>query len=658
MTRLRWVAVALSLAAMHSVVGATLFETTTLSARTAQQQDLLPESVDFSITDPGRYTVTLTDLRSPVALESLKAVVTRGLDVVAKAEVAYEGAAEDQPVSVAVEFTAQAGSYRLHVIGEPSSSEPGSFGIGVAPAGGGTSLIDSVDVIANPSTPAAGQTVLRQELALTAAGNHDLILTDLSFAPTTTSLQAIVLQQLPTGVVPIPVVAGAFTAPAPGNYELLVLATAADGDLAGLYSITLRRSADSFVVYRSVQPAGRMPAPRTLTLTAGGTYTLDADDLRFPAALSSLSAAVAQDGAIVVRQTDNDPVSAALSAGPVQLFAMATPSTIDNLGTYRISLAQGSQSIHSELHTVDAVDDPASAQIYAFDPVAAANAGTYALNLEDLRFPAPLPALKAAVVQNGTVVHESPAAGVSNVTLQAAPVQLLVAVRPPAANGNGLFSARLLPSAGQPLIGVTRGVGGLFHSETLQIATTGDYRVTLADLEFPAPLQSAALALTQDSTIVAQVLGDTVLARQRLDAGTYAVHFLGQPAFGANHALYGVRIEDAPPVPTVTLTATPSSVTSGGTTNLLWSSTNATSCTASGGWSGAKTTNGSQSSDALTAATTFTLTCEGPGGSTSASANVTVSTSRPSGGGGGGGGVNVSLLIAMASLLVASRIRR
>ena len=41
------------------------------------------------------------------------------------------------------------------------------------------------------------------------------------------------------------------------------------------------------------------------------------------------------------------------------------------------------------------------------------------------------------------------------------------------------------------------------------------------------------------------------------------------------------------PVPTVTISANPTSVTSGGSSTLTWSSTNATSCTASGGWSGA-----------------------------------------------------------------------
>ena len=85
-----------------------------------------------------------------------------------------------------------------------------------------------------------------------------------------------------------------------------------------------------------------------------------------------------------------------------------------------------------------------------------------------------------------------------------------------------------------------------------------------------------------------------------------------------------------PPIaPTVSITASPAAVSSGGATALSWSSTNATSCTASGAWSGVKATSGTQASAALSATSTFTLTCSGAGGSASNSATVTVSTSPP-----------------------------
>ena len=78
------------------------------------------------------------------------------------------------------------------------------------------------------------------------------------------------------------------------------------------------------------------------------------------------------------------------------------------------------------------------------------------------------------------------------------------------------------------------------------------------------------------------------------------------------------------PVPSVSMTANPTSVTSGGSSTLTWSSTNATFCTASGQWSGARATSGNESSVALTSPSIFSLACTGLGGTASASATVMV----------------------------------
>jgi hypothetical protein len=87
-----------------------------------------------------------------------------------------------------------------------------------------------------------------------------------------------------------------------------------------------------------------------------------------------------------------------------------------------------------------------------------------------------------------------------------------------------------------------------------------------------------------------------------------------------------VTIAAAPVMPTIQLTASPASITSGSSSTLTWSSTNASSCSASGGWSGAKSTSGSQSTGNLTANATFILTCTGAAGSASQSAIVSVTT--------------------------------
>ena len=79
--------------------------------------------------------------------------------------------------------------------------------------------------------------------------------------------------------------------------------------------------------------------------------------------------------------------------------------------------------------------------------------------------------------------------------------------------------------------------------------------------------------------------------------------------------------------PTATISAAPVTVNGGSTSLLTWTSTNAASCTATGGWNGNLATSGSQSTVALSAGATYSLTCSGPGG-VSAVASVTVNV-RP-----------------------------
>jgi hypothetical protein len=76
--------------------------------------------------------------------------------------------------------------------------------------------------------------------------------------------------------------------------------------------------------------------------------------------------------------------------------------------------------------------------------------------------------------------------------------------------------------------------------------------------------------------------------------------------------------------PTVALSAVPINVVTGGKSLLTWTSTNATACVASGGWSGALTASGSQSTAALTSPTTYAIACTGPSGTAQASVTVNV----------------------------------
>jgi len=65
-----------------------------------------------------------------------------------------------------------------------------------------------------------------------------------------------------------------------------------------------------------------------------------------------------------------------------------------------------------------------------------------------------------------------------------------------------------------------------------------------------------------------------------------------------------------PPTPTITLGVEPTTIVAGQSATLTWSSTNASSCTASGAWSGNEPTSGSMVvTPTTTGTTTYTLTC-------------------------------------------------
>ena len=83
---------------------------------------------------------------------------------------------------------------------------------------------------------------------------------------------------------------------------------------------------------------------------------------------------------------------------------------------------------------------------------------------------------------------------------------------------------------------------------------------------------------------------------------------------------------DAPapvPTPTVTISASPTEVLLSESTTITWSSTNASSCSATGGWTNATTSSGSASVTITSVGSnTFTISCSGAGGSRSASVTV------------------------------------
>lgn len=78
----------------------------------------------------------------------------------------------------------------------------------------------------------------------------------------------------------------------------------------------------------------------------------------------------------------------------------------------------------------------------------------------------------------------------------------------------------------------------------------------------------------------------------------------------------------AAPLPTATISASAANVAANGTATLTWSSTNATACTAAGGWTGALAASGSLSVT-VAQTSTYNISCTGSGGAANGSVVVT-----------------------------------
>ena len=111
---------------------------------------------------------------------------------------------------------------------------------------------------------------------------------------------------------------------------------------------------------------------------------------------------------------------------------------------------------------------------------------------------------------------------------------------------------------------------------------------------------------------------------------------------GSTTTTAGLLVDGAIQPPTVSLAATPPRITTAGSATLQWSTTDATSCVATGAWSGARPTSGSQAVSPTFGIHHYTLTCTGPTGTTAATTTLTVDQPLP--------GPIVSVTVAPAAI--------
>jgi len=144
------------------------------------------------------------------------------------------------------------------------------------------------------------------------------------------------------------------------------------------------------------------------------------------------------------------------------------------------------------------------------------------------------------------------------------------------------------------------------------------------------------------------------LRTSALPMATPSPNFNSGYGFVQADAAFALIPQVVPAAPTLSLST--SSIVVGSSATITWSSANATGCTASGGWSGALATSGTQSETPTAAGTdTYTLTCANAAGSSTAS-SVSLTVTAPSSSH-GGGDLDVLTLLGLAGVGVARILR-
>lgn len=615
-----------------------LDETSVIVAPTAPSAVLR----EFEVMTAGTYEITLTDFGVPGTLSAERAAVLRDGVIVRQFELG-------DAASASFTFDATAGEYALSIVATPGAAGIGTLGARVR-RGSELPLLEFTATISAPNPPPPEtQHVLNTAFAVSEAGQYRVTLSDLAFPQALAGLR---LTVIPEGGAPVVTLAAAGEAlfnAVPGNYRLFAIADADPTAIAGVYFVDVRGVNSAGSIYRRVLPVGRVTELGGRQLVAG-TYTLTGADLEFPTPLAALKFAVTSQGQLKARLDAAGTVDFTADAASHEMFAAAVPGGGAS-GSYTVDLNRGGSPAAAFVNTVS---DGASAGASTFTGTVS-TAGTYRLRLTDFAFPQGFTGLRAKVTQAGVSSASIASTGTVDVALVAGTVNVLVFGQANTSS-NGIYGVELRPTSGTgaAVIEGTRGVGTAFGAWQFSVNTAGRYQVIADDLEFPARFAGLDAVVTRGPDIIGSFFGGGSFMFSATP-GNYFINFIARPGAQSGGAgTVRVRVATAPSLPTVTLTAEPARVASGGTTRLTWSSTNATQCTASGAWSGTKPATGNESTAAISSASTFNLDCVGPGGTSNAQLVVTVNAPNAGGGGGGGGGrlggVFLLALLAAAAL--------
>lgn len=654
----------------------------------ATASQAVPIEHSFNVTDTGTYQVVLTDVGAaqtptPAPLAYVALAVTNGSAIVGT------------PLTAAgtTQFTAStAGTYVVRIVGQPGTTN------GTINAGSGPVLVTITntttnavltsfeDVLAPPASSNSNVATVNDTFTVSASGNYTVSLTDWKF-PQALAAAELALASPSTLLAGMSVVAGTATGtPATvalqpnTTYTVFAVAEAASAAGAGIYTAVVR-DPSGVIVYSRTVPVGALTSLGSAALSAGTAYALSFTDLAVPAALSTSGS----DGAIAILDENNSTSQSGAgsktftaSAGTYQVFGLGAAAASPGGGSYAVSITPSAGTTPAPVFSVaqGVTASGGTLQSYSYN-ASVTTAGTYTVQLTDFKYPQALTSVNLVAVQNGaTLATPLTAAGSSTITAAAGNLSVLVFAQPPTSSGSvgGVFGLFVTPAGGgAPIYEGTQGVGSsssvVFASRKAAVPAAGSYAAQVTDVGFPTSFANFNVLVTQGMTVVGEFVNGGSLPITASAAADYFVTFTAQPQLPTGSSTtneyqagtYAIAVGVAP---AATLSSSASQVSSGGSITLTWSSQNADSCSASGGWSGAQALSGTATEGPITANTTYTLTCTGLGQTTTQSASVTVGSSSTSSGGGGGHGggsfdpVSLAALGGLMLLRAAARRRR
>lgn len=368
----------------------------------------------FTVTAAGTYTVSMTDLQFPTALQTT-APNNPQLILVDSTSSTLVASLTSFGTTQTVSSLNPGDTYAILAIaqeGTAAGTYGGLFGVSVTPPSGPAvySKLVPVGYVTLLQTSVSGTAA--SSFTLTSGQSATLAVTDLSFPTVSLSAVGAALVDANTQV-PAVLVNGStgqqsFTPSGSDNYQVYAYAIPDSTAQWGSYSVSVQQgTAFPFLEAQAVSSSATIQAfAFDTSIASTGSYNLTLTDFKFPTPLTQDALAVVQNGRVVNSTNAAGKVSASLSQGLATLIAFGAeggnPASPGLMGI-DLSPAAGGTPV---LDLTEGIGSGFSSTSFT-----AQSAQSVQANVADLKFPQALASLNLAVTSGTTLVGSIASAG-------------------------------------------------------------------------------------------------------------------------------------------------------------------------------------------------------------------------------------------------------